>query len=255
LVEKRKGASGRWKVNHTERYLILPDYFKFYNSYNASLQEVELNQGFPVLPPPYPSFDEFPYEEGSESAPEDDRAPLYEYQKRSKLGIIAWFLHRNWWNLLNRLVIAGVVIWLCFFGGLAFLIDNFVEFLVKSTDQKKDSSVSAPAVPGEIVSETGTAETVAETGTAETVAETGTAETVAVAEAESDEKKNDPYKIVLLDFNRVVFHNGLMIDRGEPFPESSRYRGSYVTKFDLRKRCIVLSDGSILWMRPQVVEN
>ena len=37
VYEKRKTDS-RWKLNHTYRFLILPEYFKFYNSYEASLQ-------------------------------------------------------------------------------------------------------------------------------------------------------------------------------------------------------------------------
>ena len=101
MLEKRKSDS-RWKTNHTSRFLITPEYFKYYNSFNASLQEKE------------------------QGVSDDDRVPQYEFQKRGKVSLFLWFLRRNWFTLFWRLLVAFFVIWLCFLGGLNFFIQKWI---------------------------------------------------------------------------------------------------------------------------------
>ena len=100
-VEKRKNGSGRWKVNYTRRFLIIPDYFKFYNSYEASLQD-------------------------KANGITNSDAPLYEFQKRTKIGLFFWFIRKNFFNLFFRIILILLFIWLCFFGGFRYLITNYL---------------------------------------------------------------------------------------------------------------------------------
>ena len=71
---------------------------------------------------------------------DEDRAVEYEYQRRSKFGLLLWFLGRNFLSLFLRIVIAVLVIWLCFFGGLTTIINGFIDGMLVAG--KSNSKVS-----------------------------------------------------------------------------------------------------------------
>lgn len=130
VYEKRKQDT-RWKTNHVSRFLITPDYFRFYNSYNASLQEK------------------------SDGSVNDDRAPEHEFQKRSRFSLLLWFVRRNFLTLFIRIFLLFLVLWLCFFGGLNFLIRGWMsgtQKMYKSQNPSKTSvcvtgSVASASIP------------------------------------------------------------------------------------------------------------
>ena len=101
--EKRKQGRG-WKLNHVRRFLITPDYWKYYNSYNASI--VDKIQGT--------------------SDSESSREILHEYQRRSRVSLFFWFLRRNFFTLSWRIAVIIFVVWLCFFGGLTYFITQWL---------------------------------------------------------------------------------------------------------------------------------
>lgn len=101
-VEKRRLFAG-WVTNHTRRFLLVPEYFKYYRSFNASLQEK------------------------AEGATDEGRAVEYEYQRRGKVSLLFWFLRRNFFTLSWRLTLAAFVFWLCFCGGLSFFITRWLD--------------------------------------------------------------------------------------------------------------------------------
>ena len=104
-IEKKKTGSGRWKVNHSRRFFIIPEYFRFYNSFSASHQE----------------------KENSTQNIDENRSPLYEYQKYSRLGVLLWFIRKNIYTLFftlpfDHIFILGFIVWR--FKLLAFFFYN-----------------------------------------------------------------------------------------------------------------------------------
>jgi hypothetical protein len=121
VFEKEKQLrSERWILLHTRRFLITPDYFQYYNSYNASLQEKENGEV------------------------NENRAPLMEYQKRTKLSLVTWFCLKNIWTLAPRVVIFFFCVWLFFFGGFVYVLHGFMSGIGQiSKSQKKTSQVDS----------------------------------------------------------------------------------------------------------------
>lgn len=92
------------KVNHTTYFYLDPEYFCFYNSYSASHAEKE-----------------------NGVVDDKNRSPEHEYQRRTKLGLIYWFVWGNFYNLISRILLFIFLMWLCFFGGLQKIINGMVE--------------------------------------------------------------------------------------------------------------------------------
>lgn len=111
-VEKRK-TDRRFVTNNTRRFLIVPEYFKYYNSFSASLAEKV------------------------DGVDDKDRAPLCEYQKRTRLGLLWWFVRRNFLSLFTKIFLTVLLVWLCFCGGFIFLIDCFISTMGLISDSNK----------------------------------------------------------------------------------------------------------------------
>ena len=123
-VEKMKDASGKWKPNKSSFFLITPEYFRFYRSYEASLQEKESN-----------SFDSV-----------KSRVPPMPFQRLTKAGVLFWFIRKNFLSLFLRTSLVCIVCWICFFGGAKFLITlvipkhNKTSLKENNKEKKEDSS-------------------------------------------------------------------------------------------------------------------
>lgn len=82
----------------------------------------------------------------------DKRAVEHEYQRRSKISLVFWFLGRNWFTLFWRCFVACVVCWVCFFGGLSWMIQKWIDItqvMAKSngvSSEQNQSSVSSQTV-------------------------------------------------------------------------------------------------------------
>lgn len=240
LEEFSKQGSGRWKKSHTEKYYITPDYFGYYNSFSANHLEKDLDKSV-----------------------NDDRAPLYQYQQRTKLGLVFWFLSRNLFSLSWRFFLWGFFLWLTLFGGLSFLINRFFEtarnksLIVSSADLDDKlsddlelvGSTSDTVVIGDLVPDGGGGDRleVRPHIPANLVSSGGD-------ESKINARLYEGYKIVLLDYNSVEFFNGLFLSANETFPQFSIYRGLYVKFYDVQNRSVVLSDDTVLRMR-QFAEN
>lgn len=121
-IEKKKSGSGKWRVNHSRRFLILPEYFKFYNSFSASHQE----------------------KENSSASIDDNRTPQYEYQKYSRTGLFFWFVRKNFYILSIRILIYSFIAWILLFGGLNTLLSAFIKTVSSFSGSNKQSSVVSP---------------------------------------------------------------------------------------------------------------
>lgn len=76
----------------------------------------------------------------------DKRAVEHEYQRRSKISLVFWFLGRNWFTLFWRCSVACVVCWGCFFGGLSWMIQKWIDttqVMSKSNGVPVDQSQSS----------------------------------------------------------------------------------------------------------------
>lgn len=118
-IEKKKSGSAKWRVNHSRRFLILPEYFKFYNSFSASHQE----------------------KENSSASIDDNRTPQYEFQKYSRTGLLFWFVRKNFYTLSIRILIFSFFAWILFFGGLNTLLSAFIKTVSSFSGSTKQSSV------------------------------------------------------------------------------------------------------------------
>lgn len=205
MLEKRKQDS-RWKTNHTSRFLLVPEYFQYYNSFNASLQEKE------------------------QGATDEDRAPEYEYQRRSRLSLLLWFIRRNFLTLFVRLFIALIVIWLCFGGGLTFLITSWLS--VSGSMAKSNSGSSNSSTPPDKV----------------------TAAKSLEERKYLDEKKetfSNGFKPGLFFDGKCWLRNGIRIHEGYQFTNKEKhgiYYGKTVKKVDSSERFYVLDDDSVIDM-------
>lgn len=98
-TESRR-INGKWIEGEITRFKLTPDYYEFYNSYNV--------------------------ETSSDNKPVENPR---EFQKRGRVVFWWWFFKRNWFRLSSRLALACVVFWLCFFGGMTFVINEFLAYI------------------------------------------------------------------------------------------------------------------------------
>lgn len=214
LLEKRKAASGKWVVNRHERYLLMPEYFKYYNSFSASLQEKENTDG----------------------TISEDRAPEYEYQKRSRLGLLLWFIWKNFLQLFSRFVIIIIAWWLLLGGGISYLITSFVKSSIKTSPVESEATESSPMVRDHNPSTSTSTQNIVSTNTHLSLSDIYI------------NHKYDPYVPVFISRHYAIMRGGLRIMPGYRFGSGSRYEGKFVKKIDPELRVVILSDDTCLGM-------
>lgn len=224
MYEKRKQGSS-WKVNHISRFLITPDYYSFYNSYNASLQEKEKGQG----------------------GNEDSRAPEHEFQRRTRFSLLVWFLRRNFFSLFFRILITIFVVWLCFFGGLNFFIKKWL--LASSSMVKSNSSVpvKSSVPPGD--QNVGSSQT--DVSDSVQVPVIPAEKTLTKEELERKERHYNGFKPGLFFQNKCWLRNGIRIVEGYSFNNEKLhgdFYGKTVKKIDPLERRYQLSDDTFVDM-------
>lgn len=212
--EKRK--QGRvFKVNHCRRFLILPDYFKYYNSFNASLSEK------------------------SEGVSDEGRGLQYEYQRRSRLSLLFWFLRRNFFNLSWRLLLVAVIIWLCFFGGMNFFLSRWLD-TASSINQSNQSKLQQHQKSVEVSS---------------LQYDPGEGGQFIFSTAKDAQEAQiikkivfDSYKPSMFFDNKVFLRNSLSVEVGYVFDENSPYSGKKIVSIDKENRCYKLDNGVTVTM-------
>ena len=225
-VEKRKVFSS-WRVNHSRRFLIVPEYFKYYNSFNASLQEKAQGEG----------------------AEEQDRTPLYEYQQRTKLSLLFWFFRRNWFTLTWRVAAVILGIWLCFGGGIQMILQGWMSSTGKMISantpkapksEKKPSSVACS--DSSISEKSPSASPVEQPGQGDKVDKKGKK-----GNNSSVSSPVDPYKPAMFFDGCCWLRNGQKIDIEYEFKEGI-YAGKKVAGISEMDRYYCLDDGTVIHM-------
>ena len=231
VLEKRKQDS-RWKTNHTTRFFINPDYFKYYNSFNASLQEKASGEV------------------------DENRAPAHEYQKRGKISLLFWFVRRNFFSLFFRIVIAILLFWLLLCGGLSKIINLTVSSLLVTSrlNGSKSEKKVVSSVPAS-VSSTPLASAANGVPGSSVLPRSGSASEKNLAlikyEDEKKEREKNAFKPGLF-FNEFCWlQSGIRIFPGFKFTDQENhgaYFGKTVVSIDSKDRTYTLDDGSIVSM-------
>ena len=116
-LEERR-INGKWRQSDFLRFTIEPQYFGLYDSFNAP-------------------------QSGGGKATGQDRV----FQKRGKFGLLSWFLKRNWWRLVTRSFIGVCALWVCFGGGIPWLVMHFNSYVRAVGAGNKTATESQPAKP------------------------------------------------------------------------------------------------------------
>ncbi|MBS0211013.1 MAG: hypothetical protein JSS27_18875 [Planctomycetes bacterium] len=84
-----RDVGGKKTLNHAHPYWLSPEFFEMYDSYSAPVS-------------------------GDASGAEPE---LHEFQRRSKLGVVWWFIRKNFFQLAPKLIFASAVLWATVGGG------------------------------------------------------------------------------------------------------------------------------------------
>lgn len=122
---ERRNVDGKWVEQNKRVFTLDPIYFEFYDSFSRPVQ-------------------------GGEKASGQQR----EFQKRSKSALVWWFLKRNPWPILSRVLMIGGFVYICT-GGSSTLLNAMVhtfEVAGKNNTGKppvapKKPAAQLPAVP------------------------------------------------------------------------------------------------------------
>jgi len=213
MVEKRLQGT-TWKTNHTSRFFIVPEYFKYYHSFNASLSEKE------------------------SGVSDDGRVVQYEYEKRGKNSLLLWFIRRNFFTLFWRLGLVGFFIWFCFCGGGLFFFHYFMDGFTGVVKSSSTIKTTSPVSAAELSNLNSSSNVVLPDGTVSTGG-------LPVVPPVPDTSGFVP--ICFYD-NKVWLKNGLKISIGYTFKDGV-YDEKTVAKIDLEERCYYLDDDTCIYMR------
>ena len=165
----------------------------------------------------------------------EDRATVYEYQKRTRLGLLLWFLRRNFFALFSRLFLVVLVFWLCFFGGVQFLLLRWVDGTKKIQNSNSKSSVVQPR------------KSVENSPDSSPEGEGGASVPDGSLKDFNDSqiKKETfflPFRPALFYNGRCFLRNGVEIVVGYTFEKGTPYAGKKVSRIDHQGRFFVLDD-------------
>lgn len=232
-IEKRDEA-GKWKVNSVRRWWMTPDYFRFYDSHNAP-------------------------QSGSGAG---TAAPKKEFEKRSALGLIRWFVFRNLPQVFTRALMVSVFLWLIAFGGLTTLLKGFVATMGKFTKGKAAAveTAQAPAEASPLKEEVKSVANVSPIGTAQPPLSSGIdrAELLRANEAlrlaneraaEAERTVKNSFSIGLMTEKEISFRGGYTYGLGQTI-DFGPYEGRTIVLIDWPRRAARLNDGT--WLRMAV---
>lgn len=160
----------------------------------------------------------------------DKRAVEHEYQRRSKISLVFWFLGRNWFTLFWRCSVACVVCWVCFFGGLSWMIQKWID---TTQVMAKSNGVSVEQNQSSVPSQT--VDALSKNDLKKGAPDLNNPQIQAVLSA-------DLYKPSMFFDGACWLRNGVKISVGYEFKEGV-YNERTVVKIDSLERLYILDDG------------
>lgn len=97
-VETHKGLLNKWVVSDFQKFTIVPEIYKYYHT--STRNDGRKTDG--EIPP---------------------------FKRLSKMGLILWFIRRNFFSIFGRFCISIAFLWLTCFGGISALMLGFVDSL------------------------------------------------------------------------------------------------------------------------------
>lgn len=221
-----KQHTGFFKEIHRRRFCITPDYFQFYNSFNATLSQGD-NKTSEVL---------------------------YEYQQKTKLGLVLWFLHRNFFLLFGRIILVIIFFWLCFGGGIVFLLNSFLGYSGKiqrantpaSVDSISSDIISNDILPDDIVLEDvvlGDSVSDSEDAISNDIISNDILPAVVTDEPVSEKKDKLSY-LKFLSPEYAILGNGDYLFPGMSFVDEHKYKGYHVSEINYKLGYVSLRSSS-----------
>jgi len=227
-TEYRKGTSFtgsvKWVESSTKKFVISPDFYRFYNSYQRNDNE---KIGKVITPA----------------------------ERYGKL-IVFWFLRRNFFRLFTRFLLVLLFFWLCFGGGMTFLINKFIsttQYIAKSNGMKKNPVSTEPekkSSPGQGSGDKKSSAPSRGIPVPRRQVRGNVHQRSQSVEHASDadyEKSLHQYKPTMFYENSCWLRNGIKINVGYKF-KGGPYHGKTVQKIESLDRCYYLSDGSCVLM-------
>jgi len=197
---------GTWKESERRRYHFDPTYFQFYDSFS--------------LP-----------ETGGVKA----EAPAREFEQRTRMGLLGWFVRRNWWRLGRSAAIAAALLSMPWTVPLAIregmgLVKAKVSGGAGGTERSEVSTVpSAPALPSPAVSEAALAEL----------------EKLRADKADLESQLAKRSELVAITDREAVLLAGGRLRVGDSI-SMGFYRGRKIESIDWERRAVRLDDGTLL---------
>ena len=221
-IEYIKGTSFtggvKWKRNGVERFNILPEIYKYYNSYQRN------DTG----------------ETGKRVTP----------GQRLGRRVVWWFLRRNFFRLFGKFILVLVVLWLLAGGGLVWSIQAFMSMLqgfANSNSVPKTEMVASAPVPSSVAvplrRPLGTASSSIRQLEHASAVYDGAGEAVQPPPV----NELDSYKPAMFMETEVWLRNGMKINNGYKF-EEGLLNGRTVSKIFYGDRCYLLDDGRRIYM-------
>lgn len=224
--------NGKWHQHAVFTFSFKPEFYALYDSYST------------------------PVAGGSKA-----RAKIYPFQEHGRLGLLWWFIRRNYGHLSFRLIVVVLGLWVCFFGGGAFLIDQFMQLQRKI--MVANAAKAGSAQPG--VQQTGGAVA----GSSSMSPVVGTTQNPGGSSVQSQEianklkvteKENEELRKKLDEMEKenarkaeiVLFGQGyVMLRDGQRYITNEKIKfgpltGHSFTSINHRKRYATLDDGTVI---------
>lgn len=249
--EKRKQGRS-WRVNNVRRFLITPDYFRYYNSYNASLSEksdiLSNNSVFSI--DGSTCSDSIGQGESVDVLSDSQRSIQYEFQRRSRLSLFFWFVRRNFLSLFLRISLAIFVFWLCFCGGLNFFISVWLSASSKIAASNSSSSVSSVSDTDLPISNSPVDSS--QVGSSNSMMNFVPNSSLSLKDFQEELQKRqlvfDSYKPAMFFDSSCWLRSGVKIVVGYKFNDRGPYDGKKVVEIDQNERFYCLDDGTCIHM-------
>lgn len=227
--EKRK-VDGSWVESHKKTFAMEPEYFELYDSYSR------------------------PHGGGKKA-----EAPDREFQRRTKAGLLAWFLRRNSGQVLWRLAAVLFLVWVCFGGGALILMGALQSKLSsmapggkKRVEEQQQKEPEAAAIerlaalpPDELQHVVGSLQRQVSDLRNERTALSQMADELTHEFGKLAEKVGESFTLEMVNEDAVQFRNGYRYSVGEKI-DWGPYEGRKLVAVDWKRRTARLDDGSLL---------
>lgn len=207
------------------------------------------------------------YSGRDDAAAKDQRGRKHVFQSESKLGLIRWFLRRNFFRFSSRVAVLAFGFWICFLGGAVTLLNTFTSYLnltkpaavevspaphhdVPQFTAATSATTSSGAIPSSFFNDAKTGKPSSADPVRDYV--TKLQADLAARDKEIEKLKSDGARfaeIVALFGEQVTLRCGVTVDVGEQIPLGP-LKGRAIKGISHAKRRVILDDGTVLPLSP-----